>query len=115
VVGSNVNVSWVCYHGSSNDFDGIVLCRIGSGMIGSDWLKGEDARMEYEVIEDDSGIDWDDPAIIAEVFAQTDTKFDKFLDKAADILFHDVVSYVGIIIGASLFIVLSWHVVRWIL
>ena len=84
-------------------------------MIGADWLKGEDARMEYEVVEDDSGIDWENPDVIAEVFAQTDTKLDKFLNKTADIMFHDVVSYVGIIISAALFILISWHVVRWIL
>lgn len=84
-------------------------------MIGSNWFKLEDSRMEYEVIEDDSGIDWDDPDLIREIFDQTDTKLDKFLDKTADIMFHNVVSYVGLVISAALFALISWHVIRWIL
>jgi hypothetical protein len=83
-------------------------------MIGSSWFKLEDARMEYEVIEDDSGIDWDDPQTIREVFDQTDTKLDKFFDKAADIMFGSFMHYVAFVVGVSFATLLTWHVVRWI-
>ena len=83
-------------------------------MIGADWIKGEDARMEYEVVEDDSGIDWDDPDVISDIFDQTDTKLDKFLDKTATIMFGNLISYVGIVVGVSLLTLLFWHVVKWI-
>jgi hypothetical protein len=83
-------------------------------MIGADWLKGEDARMEYEVIEDDSGIDWDDPDVIADIFEQTDTKLDKFFDKTVDIVFGSLINYLAFVVGTCFTILLTWHVVRWI-
>ena len=83
-------------------------------MIGTDWQKGEDARMEYEVVEDDSGVDWDDPDVIADVFEQTDTKLDKFFDKAADIMFGNLIHYLAFVVGTCFATLLTWHVIRWI-
>ena len=83
-------------------------------MIGSDWQTGEDARMEYEVIDDDSGIDWDDSDLIADIFAQTDTKMDKILNKLENILFGNFIHYVALLVGVGFMTLLSWHVVRWI-
>jgi hypothetical protein len=119
VVGSNIGVSWVCYYGTSYDFDGIVLCWISSGikeedMIGNDWMIGEDARMEYEVVEDDSDIDWDDPSLIADVFDQTDTKFDKIVNKVEQVLFGKYVHYAAGFIGGCLSVSIVIHLVRWI-
>ena len=83
-------------------------------MIGKDWITSEDARMEYEVIDDDSGIDWDDPDLIADIFAQTDTKMDKILNKLENILFGNFIHYVALFVGVGFMTLLSWHVVRWI-
>lgn len=63
-------------------------------------------------IQDD--IDWDDPKIIKEVFDQTDTKLDKFLDKTAEIMFGNFVHYAAFVIGVCFMTMLTWHVVRWI-
>ena len=83
-------------------------------MIGSNWFKLEDARMEYEVIEDDSGINWDDPEVIRDVFDQTDTKLDKFFDKVGGFMFGNLIHYLAFVIGVCFMTLLSWHVVRWI-
>jgi len=83
-------------------------------MISSNWFKLEDAKMEYEVVDDTSGIDWEDPRIIKEIFDQTDTKLDKFLDKTADIMFGNFVHYAAFVIGVCFMTMLTWHVVRWI-
>jgi len=63
-------------------------------------------------IQDD--IDWEDPKIIKEIFDQTDTKLDKFLDKTADIMFGNFVHYAAFVIGVCFMTMLTWHVVRWI-
>ena len=63
-------------------------------------------------IQDD--IDWEDPDVIADVFDQTDTKLDKFIEKAADIMFGNFIHYAAFVIGACFMILLTWHVVRWI-
>ena len=83
-------------------------------MIGNDWMISEDAKMEYEVVEDDSGIDWDDPDVIADIFAKTDTKMDKILTKPAEIMFGSFMHYAALVIGACFMTLLTWHVVRWI-
>lgn len=144
MVGSNVSVIGTYYYGTCHSLADAVLSWIGSGMkdtlvhsdkttatystavgfitvqkqeakmIGTDWQKGEDARMEYEVVEDDSGIDWDDPDVIADVFEQTDTKLDKFFDKAADIMFGNLIHYLAFVVGTCFATLLTWHVIRWI-
>ena len=63
-------------------------------------------------IQDD--IDWEDPKIIKEIFDQTDTKLDKFLDKTAEIMFGNFVHYAAFVIGVCFMTMLTWHVVRWI-
>ena len=63
-------------------------------------------------IQDD--IDWEDPKIIKEIFDQTDTKLDKFLDKTADIMFGNFVHYAAFVIGVCFMTMLTWHVIRWI-
>ena len=63
-------------------------------------------------IQDD--IDWEDPDVIADVFDQTDTKLDKFLDKTAEIMFGNFVHYAAFVIGVCFMTMLTWHVVRWI-
>jgi hypothetical protein len=119
VVGSNIVLGWVCYYGTSYDFDVSILCWTSSGvkeedMIGNDWMIGEDARMEYEVIDDDSGIDWDDPDVIDDIFAQTDTRMDKILNKIENVLFGKYVHYAAAFIGGCLSVSLAIHLVRWI-
>ena len=71
------------------------------------------------IVQDDQffiqdNIDWDDPKIIKEIFDQTDTKLDKFLDKTADIMFGNFVHYAAFVIGVCFMTMLTWHVVRWI-
>jgi len=83
-------------------------------MIGKDWMISENAKFEYEVIEDNSGIDWDDPDVIDDIFDQTDTKLDKFIEKTADIMFGNFIHFAAFVIGACFMILLTWHVVRWI-
>ena len=63
-------------------------------------------------IQDD--IDWEDPDVIADVFDQTDTKLDKFIEKIANIMFGNFIHYAAFVIGACFMILLTWHVVRWI-
>ena len=63
-------------------------------------------------IQDD--IDWEDPDVIADVFDQTDTKLDKFIEKTADIMFGDWIHYAAFVIGSCFMALLIWHVVRWI-
>ena len=63
-------------------------------------------------IQDD--IDWEDPKIIKEIFDQTDTKLDKFLDKTAEIMFGNFVHYAAFVIGVCFMTMLTWHVIRWI-
>ena len=71
--------------------------------------------MEYEVIEDDSGIDWDDPDLIMDVFNQTDTKLDRFLEKCAYYMYGK-----PMMIFAKVFVLLFGgyligQIVRWII
>ena len=71
------------------------------------------------IVQDDQffiqdGIDWEDPDVIDDIFAQTDTKMDKILNKLENILFGNFIHYAALVIGACFITLLTWHVVRWI-
>ena len=84
-------------------------------MIGSNWFKLEDSRMEYEVIEDDSGINWDDPDVIRDVFNQTDTKLDRFLEKCAYYMYGKPMMIFGKVFVLLFGGYLLGQIVRWLL
>ncbi len=84
-------------------------------MIGSSWFKLEDARMEYEVVEDTSGIDWEDPDLIREVFDQTDTRLDKFLEKCCHYMYGKPMMIFGKVFVLLFGGYLLGHIVRWLL
>jgi hypothetical protein len=64
------------------------------------------------IVQDDT--DWEDSDVIDDIFAQTDTKLDKFLDKSASLMFGDLVCYFGIVVAAVFATYIFWQIVRWI-
>ena len=75
-------------------------------------MKEED--MEYEVVSDNSGINWDDPDVIADIFDQTDTKLDKFLNKAAYFMYGKPMMIFGKVFVLLFGGYLLGQIVRWI-
>ena len=84
-------------------------------MISKDWMTSEDAKMEYEVIEDDSGIDWDDPNLIKEVFDQTDTRVDKIVNKLEYLLFGNPMILFSKVFIVFFAIFIAGHIARWLM
>ena len=115
MVSNNIGNGRVCCYGACCYYDDAVLSWIGSSMIGSNWFKLEDSRMEYEVIEDDSGINWDDPDVIRDVFNQTDTKLDRFLEKCAYYMYGKPMMIFGKVFVLLFGGYLLGHIVRWLL
>ena len=70
------------------------------------------------IVQDDqffiqNDIDWEDPDVIDDVFAQTDAKLDKFLNKSASVMFGDMMCYFGIVLSAFLATYIFWQIVGW--
>jgi len=120
--GDNVDRWRYCNAGAFGYIVIAVLLGIGSDVMEENMKLGycgtcSNCNDDY-IVQDDqffiqNAIDWEDPDVIDDVFAQTDTKLDKFLNKSASVMFGDMMCYFGIVLSAFLATYIFWQIVGW--